>query len=199
LKESGHYSIAGFFFQLLASAGDAMKIYFSDESKEYPYTVLYPIFRNLEYEHRDLAAAQSQITEIADRHGMHDHEVQTGINTIVGFLNEVAKSPGEREITRQLLIEKLVGRPDPVSLTSDRSLCLQQNAVTHFKDHETQRATTIDRTVYGDIASAASLHPFVLVKGEGGCGKSVAVSEAARLNLASRGASARFRVGCQSC
>ncbi|WP_040769170.1 hypothetical protein [Novipirellula maiorica] len=295
MKESGHYSIAGFFFQLLASASDALKLYFSDESKdepiavfsveklgqdgvirpicgnsgkikliqykyssegrmlgpndlrkileafrksveasglpardfefclttnrvldaeakawmktgkskekfkvylhknlsvdsakEYRHTVLYPIFRSMEYDHRDLAACENEITKIADRHGMHDHEIQAGINTIVGFLNEVARSSGERKVNRQLLLKKLVGHSDPVSLTSERSLGVQLDAVKLYKDRETQRTITIDRTVYNDIANAARCYPFVLVQGEGGCGKSVAVSEAARLNLESR-------------
>ena len=34
LNEAGHYSIAGFFFQLLASASDAMKLYFNEDSEE---------------------------------------------------------------------------------------------------------------------------------------------------------------------
>jgi len=34
LQESGHYSIAGFFFQLLASANDALKLYCADTDPE---------------------------------------------------------------------------------------------------------------------------------------------------------------------
>lgn len=296
MKESGHYSIAGFFFQQLAAASDALKLYFSDDSntdpvavfvlekhgqdgvvrpvrgntgrtkliqykyssvgakiepsdlrdildaflrsvkasgcetkdfeyclttnrerddeanrwfaesksprafkeflhknldadsaKKYKFTVLYPIFSNLTFESCDLASCKKEIAQIADRHGMHDHEVEIGINAIVGFLDSVAKSPGEREVTRQLLIKNLLGRNDPTSLTEDRSHGVQQAAVEQFKDFETDLATTTDREIFREIADAASMQPFVLVRGEGGCGKSVAMSGAAMANLASRG------------
>ena len=148
-----------------------------------PYTKLYPIFKNLKYDYRDLDTVHSQITEISDGHGMLPHEVEQGVDAVVGHLNKLASSSGDRIVNRSMLIEKLVGRKNPFGLTGDSSLEVQRQEVRDFKNHETQGMPTVARAVIADIANSAGLHPFVLVKGAGGCGKSVAVSGSASRNL----------------
>ncbi|WP_404307994.1 hypothetical protein [Neorhodopirellula lusitana] len=144
-----------------------------------PFTKLYPIFRNLTHDHRDLDAIKDQIAKVSDRHGMLPNEVKMGVDAVVGHLKGVASSSGDRIVNRQVLLEKLLGRGNPLSLSEDDSITLQQNEVSGFKNRETQGVSTVSRAVMSDIAEAAGVHPFVLVKGAGGCGKSVAVCDSA--------------------
>ncbi|TWU54982.1 hypothetical protein Poly51_37310 [Rubripirellula tenax] len=297
MQESGHYSIAGFFFQLLASADDALKLYFANTDpnelsavftleklgqdgiisypnnhrlrmiqykysstgkeleptdlrdiliafrrsilaskvppadidcylttnrplceaakkwfegnsakkmtghqfrdllhdgikaktkKTLPFTRFHPVFNCLKYDRRDLNKVKSEIESVANSHGMKEHELAIGINNLIGLLTVIASST-TRDLNRQQLIEALVCRTDPLSLTCDRSAEIQKKGVLLFKKMQGATETTLHRGIVSEIAKAAGLHPFILVKGEGGCGKTVTVCDSAIENLRTRG------------
>jgi len=288
LNESGHYSIAGFFFQLLASADDAMKLFFieSDQSnstavfqverlgqdavaypdkgrcrmiqykyssvgaeigppdirevlvafkksldygnlsasdvdlylttnrpydaaatswskaknetdfkfclhknlplksaKALPFTLLWPIFKQMKLDFKTQGDVINDIAKLGGQYGMRCHEIPPGILRVIGLLTEIAKSPGSRLLSREKLIEALVQHPNPFRLNGRDSIDLQKREVTSFRQKETQISATISRSVSGTIASMISTKPIVIIKGEGGMGKSVAMSDAAAINI----------------
>lgn len=288
LNESGHYSIAGFFFQLLASADDALKLYLVEDDqnnpmamfeierlgqdavaypnkgrcrliqykyssvgaelgptdlrdiliafkksldagkleandvdlylttnrklnsaceawrnstnpKEFkshlhdgvseegiaklPYTLLWPVFQRLVRRQLGPDDAISSIASLSRQYGMLKHEIEPGVQNVIALMVKTASLPGARSINRQKLIEALVQHPSPYRLNHKDSIDLQKQEVLSFRNAETQFTKTISRSISAQISSMTKSQPLVIVKGEGGVGKSVAMSDAAIINL----------------
>ena len=153
-----------------------------------PYTLLWPIFQRLVISQLGPDDANSRIVSIGKQYGMLHHEIESGIQKVIGLLVQTASSPGSRSLNRTKLIEALVQYPSPYQLNGKVSADLQKGEVLSFRDNETQfpqtkLKQTISRSISSQIALSTMSHPLVIVKGDGGVGKSVAMSDAALINL----------------
>ncbi len=144
------------------------------------------IFRKLKYERRTEADFRQEIVAAGARFGVLESEIDARIHELVGLLLFRAREPGSRIVRPSQIHRALTGYDDPYALLSTSSIEMRRNEVERFKHDQTGGRETILRTVSNDIAKAVLEHPVVVVVGDGGCGKSVAVADAVISGLQSK-------------
>jgi hypothetical protein len=150
-----------------------------------PYTLLWPIFQRLVFTQIGPNDASRGMASLGRQYGMRVHEIEPGIQKVIGLLLQTASLPGSRSLSRAKLVEALVQHPSPYRLNGEESVDLQRREVLSFRNAETQFTKTISRSISSQIALMTTSHPVVIVKGDGGVGKSVTMSDAALINLES--------------
>lgn len=140
------------------------------------------IFQSMEYLERTLDDFKKAIKKIGVRFGMHDDEIEEGSREVLGLMTEISATAGSAEsrtLDEKALLKAFTGIQGPTTLLSDKSVKHRHKEVEAFKRHETSnQAITIPRAISTSIAEAVLSHPFIVVVGDGGCGKSVAVADA---------------------
>jgi hypothetical protein len=141
------------------------------------------IFRNLRYKEATVAALHEELQKAGEGFGMLDEEIRAGVNELVGLLMQRAGSASRRVLPGEVH-KAFVGHANPYPLLSPKSVQRRLEKVADFKRWRTNGlAATIPREVSGEIARAVLEHPIVVVVGDGGSGKSVAVSDALTICL----------------
>ncbi len=141
------------------------------------------IFRILHRREVTEADLREEIRKIGASFGMLDAEVDIGIDRLVGLIMEKAGHPGNRIVWSEEINSAFAGYRSPYRLLSKHSVQLRCDDTAQYKRRETDRKPTIPRKVAEDIARAVFEHPVVVVVGDGGCGKSVALSDAVTIWL----------------
>jgi hypothetical protein len=131
------------------------------------------IYQVLEYDQQTTGA----------RFGMLKSEIDARIDQLVGLLMRKAGRDGGRIVRPEEIHETLTGYANPYELLSGVSVELRREEVARYKNDETDGQETIPRTVSAEIAMAVLEHPVVVVVGNGGSGKSVAVADAVASGL----------------
>jgi len=151
-----------------------------DPKKDQPE--LFEIFKRLNYHHRTAAYHQAELLVAAKNLGILDIEMQGGVNRLVGFLGRRSSEPTERQILPAEIRHQLAGHPNACELFSHESVALRRKKLVEFRDGESP-PPIIFRNQVEKVADAILSYPIVALYGNGGCGKSVAMCDAA-LNAA---------------
>jgi hypothetical protein len=141
------------------------------------------VFRTLDCRMRTEAELHDELRNAGAGFGLSETEIKVGIDQLVGLLMRKAGGPGPRIIRREEVDRALAGYDNPYPLLSSTSIQLRRGDVAEYKRRETDGSPTMPRTVSRDIARAVFEHPVIVVVGDGGCGKSVAVSDAVTICL----------------
>ena len=123
----------------------------------------------------DLAAAKL---------GMLGKEIPGGVTRLIGFLAKKSAEWGERRVLPNELRSEYAGHPDAFELLSEPSISKRKKDIDSFQQEEARksakdlRARIVNRTTTDDIVLSVLQYPVVVVYGDGGCGKSIAVADA---------------------
>lgn len=143
------------------------------------------IFRKLEYKPRTVAQFRQEIIAAGARFGVLESEIDARIHELAGLLLFKAGEAGRRIVRSPEIHRTLAGYDNPYALLSTDSIRVRQDDVAHYKHGQTDGKETILRSVSTDISKAVLEHPVVVVVGDGGSGKSVAVADAVASGLQS--------------
>jgi len=141
------------------------------------------IHRRLKYTPKANSQLRAAIDAQCSQFGVLEHETDSCVRQLVGFLFEKAANKIDRVVRRDDLDNALVGLKKPLRLLCRDSVELQCKNVEQFKAAETSGQRTVSRQVSVDISKAFLQYPLIVVHGDGGCGKSVAVSDAVLAGL----------------
>jgi hypothetical protein len=155
----------------------------SSESDVADISDLASIFRNLDYKQASHDALRAEIQKTGAKFGMLDEEIKAGVDRLVGLLMRKAGVSGTRIVSRKEVHKAFVGHDNPYQLLSEDSVRLRRHDTARYKHLETEGQATIRRSVSDEIARAVFEYPVIVVVGDGGCGKSVAVSDAVAICL----------------
>jgi len=142
------------------------------------------IFERFDYQHLTNAGLKSALDESAAKLGMKEKETADGVNRLIGFLGQKSIEPGERRVSLTQIRSEFAGHPNAFELLSDESIKVRRKDIDNFQQEEASksadaaRALIIKRTKTEDIVLALLQYPVVVVHGDGGCGKSIAVADA---------------------
>lgn len=136
---------------------------------------LYP---RLVYKRRTRKQLVESLTEAAENLGvLAGEETEAGIEQILGHICQVVEAPGGRSVHPPAIRSKLAGHPNACELFSDESIKMRQKALDAFQSEEAD-LPIIQRTQLEEIVEALQRYPIVLLHGDGGNGKSVAMYSA---------------------
>ena len=139
---------------------------------------LVTVFQNMEYKREFLVDYEAKINHIGADYGMYPDEIKQGSQAVLGYLLQTASSE-YRILEAKKLLLAFTSCANPLKLLSTDSIELRRESAKGFKRHETSnQENTIPRAVSSKIAEAVLHHPFIVVVGDGGCGKSVAAADA---------------------
>ena len=140
------------------------------------------IFQNMDYLQRALGDFETSIKIIGKQFGMYEDEIESGSREVLGLLTEISATAGSMEsrtLDEKALLKAFTKVQSPTTLLSNESVEYRRSEVEAYKRHETSdQAITIPRPISSNIAEAVVKHPFIVVVGDGGCGKSVAAADA---------------------
>ena len=136
------------------------------------------IYQRLKHRPQTRTQLRDEIDKACKRFGVLEQETDTRIRELVGFLFEKASDPHDRVVRRADIHKALAGFDAPFDLLGPESIDVRRKDVMQYQRDETSGRTTISRSITEDIAIAVLEHPFIVVHGDGGCGKSIAVSDA---------------------
>lgn len=142
------------------------------------------IFERFDYRHLTDADLKSTLDDSAAKLGMLEEEIDGGVNRLIGFLARKSAEPGERRILPIEIRSEFAGHPNAIEMLSNESTKIILKDVDDFQQDEAckssgaARALIIKRSKTQDIILALLKYPVVVVYGEGGCGKSIAVAHA---------------------
>lgn len=142
------------------------------------------IFERFNYLRLTDADLKRELEDAAAKLGMLKKEIPGGVNRLIGFLATRSAEPGERRVLLTELQSEFAGHIDPFELLSEPSISLRCKDIDSFQQEEASksasvtRALIVKRTKTEDIVLALLQYPVVVVHGDGGCGKSIAVADA---------------------
>ena len=134
------------------------------------------VFDLLDYDKKFKSDYENTIVEEAKQYGMLGEEIDRGVDAIVGYLIKLAGSAGPRIVLPETLRLKLTGNEKAVKLCSEDSNKLQRDDLEKFNRPEVP-PNVVPRSKVEDLADSIMGYPLTIVYGDGGCGKSVAMSE----------------------
>lgn len=142
------------------------------------------IFERFAYQHLTDADLKAAMDDSAAKLGMLQGEIAGGVKRLIGFLAKTSNEPGERRVLPTEIRSEFAGHPNALELLSDQSIELRRRDIDNFQQDEASksrgdsRAPIINRTKTEDIVLSLLQFPVVVVHGDGGCGKSIAVADA---------------------
>ncbi len=156
-------------------------IQYTSKSEEIANTSeLATIFRRLHRTDTTIDDLRLKIDEGSRQFGVLETEVPDRVDQLVGMLmGKFQPNSPDRIIRKREILKALAGFEDPYELLGRESVQIRLDDVEKYRRGETSfQKCIIPRIVSEDIARAVLEYPFIVVHGDGGCGKSVALSDA---------------------
>ena len=142
------------------------------------------IFEKFTYHCLNDSDLHSTLVTAAAKLGMLESEIPDGVNRLVGFLAHKSAEAGDRRVSRTEIRSKFAGHPNACELFSVDSIKMQIKDLEDFQQDEAcksgdaTKSPIVRRSRTADIVGAILQYPVVVVHGDGGCGKSIAVADA---------------------
>lgn len=142
------------------------------------------IFERLDCKSVTDADLKSELDDAAAKLGMLKKEIPGGVNRLIGFLAKRSAEPGERRVLATEIQSEFAGHLNAFELLSEPSIAIRRKDIDNFQQQEASKSTSgkrapiVNRTKTEDIVFSALQYPVVVVHGDGGCGKSIAVADA---------------------
>lgn len=137
---------------------------------------LLAVFDAFKYCKKTKAEFEQSLRDVAKQYGMLEEEFATGVDGVVSHIIQISGSAGPRVILPRNLRSKLTGNGDAVKLRANESLEKQQADLDQFNSSEVP-LPVISRPYDQDLFDSVLTYPLTIVYGDGGCGKSVALSD----------------------
>jgi hypothetical protein len=143
------------------------------------------VFERFEYVYMPDTELTSELNVTAAKLGMLPEEIPEGVTRLIGYLAVKSGLPEEqRRVSASEIRSKFAGHENAWELLSDRSIQFRRNKIDCFQQAEvckpldTTRVPIVSRARTDDIYRSVLHYPVVVVHGNGGCGKSIAVADA---------------------
>lgn len=149
------------------------------------------VFDSFEYRKRSKEDFERALTNVATEYGMLKEELEVGVDGVVSYLFQLSGKTGARIVLPRHLRLKLTGNGDAFKLLSEEASDKQQGDLDRFNDSELA-LPVIPRLYDKDLFDSVLSYPLTIVHGDGGCGKSVALSDLAATCIQDRGGPPRF-------
>ena len=134
------------------------------------------VFDAFAYRTKTMSEFEQSLTDIARQYGMLEEEFDSGVDGVVSHLFQISGKSSSRIVLPRELKSKLTGNEDAVKLLSEESCRKQQADLERFNDTEVI-LPVIPRLYDHDLFKSVLTYPLTIVHGDGGCGKSVALSD----------------------
>ena len=139
------------------------------------------VFRSLELRKRHFADFEASFRSEAAGFGILPDQMDRRIDEILGLLFARLAQVGVGLSIQPNSNTALTDLADPIRLLSDPSQQKRLDVIAEFRGLETEGRPTQPRPMVDSIAKATIASPLVVVVGDGGSGKSVAISDVAQL------------------
>ena len=134
------------------------------------------IYDKLTYKQQSVDEFREILNNAAKRLGVLESELKLGIDSLAGYLVRKSGESGSRVVWPADIRHRLAGHTNACELFSNESVRIRRKSLSSFQERAAPMPL-IPRNRVGEILDAVLQYPLVVVHGDGGSGKSVAMSD----------------------
>ncbi|MEW4565789.1 hypothetical protein AB1K70_24930 [Bremerella sp. JC770] len=137
------------------------------------------IYLKLETENAELDELRESLEAEASSFGVLQEEIASKIFDVIGLILSKSVEDAMSVIGRNEIDTALAGYPNPMKLMSEGSREVRKKEVRRFLMRVNSGTPTRQRSVLSKIRDEIIKRPVVILTGDGGCGKSIAIADIA--------------------